>query len=142
MIYIGADHKGFNLAASLEDNLLKNGYNVENLSKEVDPNNDYVDEAVKLTSKMTNQDLGILICGTGIGMSIAANKVKGIRAAKCDNTLEAKLCKEHNNANVICFSSSKSIEEIFEMTKIFLSTPFSDEERHIRRVAKIINLER
>lgn len=142
MIYIGADHNGFELAKNLEIALNNQGHKASNLSITSDSNNDYVDEAIKVTKALTDNDLGILICGTGIGMSIAANKVKGIKAAKCDNVDEAKLCKQHNNANVICFSSKKSFDEIFAMAKIFIETPFSFEERHIRRINKIMDLEK
>jgi ribose 5-phosphate isomerase B len=82
------------------------------------------------------------MCGTGIGMSIAANKVEGIRCAKVSNENEARLAREHNNANIIAISYTTPINDIKEMVRIFLKTSFSNEERHIRRINKITEYER
>ena len=91
----------------------------------------------------TNPDsLGILLCGTGIGMSIAANKVKGIRCAHVSNISEAKLAKFHNNANVIAMSYKNDINDILECINMFIITDFAKEERHIRRINKIEEYER
>ena len=84
-------------------------------------------------------DLGILICGTGIGMCIAGNKVKGIRCAKVDNIKEAKLSRLHNNANVISLSSNMGLMRMKDILDVFLSTSFSAEERHVLRINKIDN---
>ena len=81
---------------------------------------------------------GILVCGTGIGMSILANRHSGIRAAVCTNAFMAKATREHNNANILCMGARViSPETCVELTDIFLDTPFSEDERHIRRLAKI-----
>ena len=111
------------------------------------PNNydtdDYPDYALAVAKSVVNKevDLGILLCGTGIGMSIMANKVKGIRCAHCSNVNQAHLAKEHNNANIIALSYKQDINEIISMIKEFIETPFSNDERHIRRINKIINYE-
>jgi ribose 5-phosphate isomerase B len=87
-------------------------------------------------------DLAILICGTGIGISMSANKVKGIRAAVCWNKETARLTREHNDANALCMGARFiSIEECLEISRVFLETPASKEPRHIRRVKKIMDIE-
>lgn len=105
---------------------------------------DYIDFAVEVAKSVLNKeaDLGVLMCGTGIGMSIAANKIKGIRCGHCSSTEQAHLTKEHNHANVIALSYKQDINELIEMIKEFIETEPSSEERHIRRVNKIIELEK
>ena len=83
----------------------------------------------------------MLLCGTGIGMSIAANKIKGIRCGHCSSIEQAHLTKEHNNANVIALSYKQDLKELIEMIKEFIETEPSQDERHQRRVNKIIDLE-
>ena len=97
----------------------------------------------KVGKAVVNNDaqFGILICNTGIGVSIAANKVKGIRAAHVENVYEAKMTRLDNNANILAFSSRLDFEDIKEIIKTFINTEFSNEERHIRRVDKIIKFE-
>ena len=83
-------------------------------------------------------ECGILICGTGIGMSLAANKVHGIRAAVCGDSFSARATREHNDANILCMGARVITEaKALEITDIFLDTPFSNDERHIRRISKI-----
>ena len=103
---------------------------------------DYVDYALKLGNAINNKevDLGILICGTGIGMSIAANKINGIRCARVVNSDEAKLSREHNMANIMAIG--ENIENVFSVVDTFINTKESKEERHIRRVNKIMDIER
>ena len=84
-----------------------------------------------------NTDLGIAICGSGIGISIACNKVKGIRCAKVSNKQEAKYTRNDNDANIIALSAEVPEEEALEIITTFINTPFSNEERHIRRINKI-----
>jgi ribose 5-phosphate isomerase B len=100
---------------------------------------DYPDFAVAVAHKVAaGEGLGVLVCGTGIGMSIAANKVKDVRAAVCWSEETARLAKEHNNANVLCIGERMLGADVAEgILKTFLSTPFSNEERHARRVGKI-----
>jgi ribose 5-phosphate isomerase B len=87
-------------------------------------------------------DLGVLICGTGVGISLAANKVKGIRAAACSDTATARLIREHNNANVIAIGARiVGLELAKDIVKTFLTTDFSGEERHQRRIDMLLKLE-
>ncbi len=143
-VSIATDHNGVEQKFELIMFLSNLGYDVEDLSKDNNPTDDYPDFAVRVANSVVNKesDLGILMCGTGIGMSIAANKVKGIRCAKVSSVDEARLAREHNNANVIALSYKENMDNLKEMIKIFLSTNFSNEERHARRVSKIEELEK
>lgn len=104
---------------------------------------DYPDFAYEVAKAVVTKeaDLGVLLCGTGIGMSIAANKIKGIRCGHCSSIEQAHLTKEHNNANVIALSYKQDLKELIEMIKEFIETEPSQDERHQRRVNKIIDLE-
>jgi ribose 5-phosphate isomerase B len=141
---IATDHNGVEQKIELIYFLNSLGYEVIDYSKNNTPIDDYPDFAIALATELKNNniDLGILMCGTGIGMSIAANKVKGIRCAKVSNENEARLAREHNNANIIAISYTTPINDIKEMVRIFLKTSFSNEERHIRRINKITEYER
>ena len=139
-IGIANDHHGIELKQRIISYL--NSKNIEciNYGCDVKDNVDYVDYALKLCSGVNNHDvyLGILICGTGIGMSIVANKVKGILAAKVNTPREAMLCREHNMANVMTLAEyTENLEEILDN---FINTLPSTEERHRRRVEKILNI--
>lgn len=105
---------------------------------------DYPDFAVEVAKSVISKeaDLGVLLCGTGIGMSIAANKIKGIRCGHCSSSEQAHLTREHNHANVIALSYKQDINELIEMIKEFIETKPSTEERHVRRVNKIIEVEK
>ena len=101
---------------------------------------DYPDYAKKVTKKIKDKsvDFGILICGTGIGMSISANRFDFIRAGLCRTETDAQLTREHNNANVLCLGARIStIEKAISITKTFLNTEFSNDERHIKRIKKL-----
>ena len=139
-IAIGNDHHGIEMKFKIIEYL--KGKNIEcvNLGCNERDNVDYVDYAVSLGTKVRDGecDLGILICGTGIGMSIAANKMDGIVAAKVNTVNEAKLCREHNMANVMTLS--EYTENLFEIVDAFINTEPSKEERHIRRHDKIMNI--
>ncbi len=104
---------------------------------------DYPDFAFAVAKSVVSKeaDLGVLLCGTGIGMSIAANKVNGILCGHCSSVEQAHLTKEHNNANVIALSYKQDINELVDMIKEFVNTIPSTEERHVRRVNKIIDYE-
>lgn len=142
MILIASDHAGYDTKEQLKKFLKENNYKVEDLGTNSKESVDYPDFAIKLANRVIKEKtLGILICGTGIGMSIACNKVKGIRCAKVSDELEAKLCKEHNNANVIALSSRLPQSLCNSIVKIYLETPFSNDERHIRRLDKISKYE-
>lgn len=140
---IATDHNGVNEKQELMEYLRNEGVTVCDISTNNTPTDDYPDFALKVANMVVNGevDKGILMCGTGIGMSIAANKVKGIRAAKVSNGEEARLAKEHNDANILCMSYKEPIEKLKSMSKIFIETPFSEDERHVRRINKIKEIE-
>ncbi len=141
IIGIANDHRGVKLKEKIQKYLHNNGYSCINYGTDTEDSVDYVDYAEKLCKAINNHeaDYGILICGTGIGMSIAANKIKGIRCGRVVNAKEAALTKEHNMANVIALS--ENTENVEEIVAAFLNTEYSNEERHIRRVNKINKLE-
>ncbi len=142
-VYIGTDHRGVETLDKIENYLNELGVDV-NISKlEHTDNDDYPDFAFDVCNSVVHNpnSLGILICGTGIGMSIAANKVKGIRAARCVNTDDAFYARNHNDSNILCISSNNDINNIYEIVDTFLNTKSSDEERHLKRIQKIINYE-
>ena len=141
---IATDHNGINEKKEIINFLINKGYEVMDLSPDNTPIDDYPDFASRVCTKIINNeaDLGILMCGTGIGMSIAANKYKGIRCAKVSNDTEAVLAREHNNANVIALSYKEDINALKLMIEKFVTTSFSNEERHIRRIEKIGMLEK
>lgn len=142
-IGIASDHGGYNLKKELIFALKERNYEVLDYGTYSEESTDYPVYAFKVCDGVIdkNVDFGIAICRTGIGMSIACNKVDGIRCAKIDNNNDAKCAKNHNNANVISFSADKSLKESLEMIEIFIDTEVSNEERHIRRVKLIKDYE-
>lgn len=139
-IFIASDHGGYKLKETLIQFLTEKGHTVNNLGTNSEEAVDYPDYAQNLCKELNKNpnSYGILICGTGIGMSIAANKRKGIRAALCNETTAAKLSKEHNNANVLCLGGRIIGEELAKaIVETWLKTPFSKEERHVRRINKL-----
>lgn len=143
MIGIGCDHAGLELKNELYKRLKELGYIVNDYGTSENVSVDYPDYAFKVGEGIVNKGInrGILICKTGIGMSIACNKVKGVRCAKVSNIEEAYLTRSHNDANVIAISADLDIEEAFDIIETFLKTDFSNDERHIRRVNKITEYE-
>lgn len=141
-IAIATDHNGVEEKQKIIESLLE--YEFLDKSPDNNPQDDYPDFAFRVAKSIVSNEaeLGVLMCGTGIGMCIAANKVKGIRCAHCSNIEQARLAREHNNANIIAISYKQPIEEIKNMIKTFIETLPSTEERHIRRVNKIIDYER
>ena len=144
-IFLGADHAGFQLKEHIKKFLDKLDYKYEDLGAYTDENSsDYPETAYKLAKKVAeSKGKGILMCGTGTGEAIVANKVKGIRAANCFSEYTAKMSREHNNSNVLCLGArvlNKNIAQ--KITKIWLETDFSSEPRHKRRVKQIENIER
>ena len=137
MILIGNDHAGYGVKKELVDFLNEHNYEVTDYGCDSTESVDFPDYAFKVCESLKENDKGILICTTGIGMSIAANKVKGIRCAKVDTVDEARLTRMHNDSNVLAISALKNIEEIKKIVLTFLETPFSNEERHVRRIGKI-----
>ena len=141
-LFIGADHRGKELENYLFQSLKEAGIDVEMSSIKNSEQDDYPDFAFDVCQNVLKDpaNLGILICGNGIGISIAANKVKGIRCARVVNEEDAHHAKNHNGANVIAFGGI-SKEEALNIIKTFLNTKSATEERHIRRIKKIIDYE-
>lgn len=142
-IFFGADHRGVKYKDEIMEYLKNNHYEVIDSGIPNDPDDDHTDFAFKVCEQVLNNSgsLGILICGTGIGMSIDANKVKGIYCAKVDDKDDAFYAKNHNGANVLAFGVKHDIEEIKEMVDTFLVTKGPNEERYIRRIEKIKKME-
>jgi len=137
-IGIAADHNGIKVKANIKKYLEHLGHEVVDYGTEDNISVDYPEYAFKVGKALKKEiELGILICGTGIGMSMAANKVKGVRCALVHNVKEAKLAKEHNNANCIALGSSLSMFRIKDILDTFINTKFSNIERHSRRVEMI-----
>lgn len=140
MIAFGCDHAGFALKKTVLDYLSENGYEYEDFGCFDEAAVDYPVYGKKVAHAVAEGkcDKGILICGTGIGISIAANKVKGIRAAHCSDAVSARLTREHNDANILAFGARIVGPEVaVEMVEAFLNTPFSGKSRHIARIAQI-----
>lgn len=139
-IAIASDHGGYEMKSYLIEQYAQKGIIFDDLGTNSEESCDYPLIADKMAEYITNKkaDLGILVCGSGIGISIAANRHKGIRAALLYNEQVAALAKEHNNANVAVFGGrTQSKEEVMKYLDIFLNTEFSNGERHIRRIAQM-----
>lgn len=138
-IIIGSDHAGFKLKEKIKTYLKQLKYDAEDLGTYSNETVDYPLIGEKVAKKLVEtKSIGILICGTGIGMSMVANKIKGMRAALCYDEFTAKVAREHNNANILCFGArTKSAKNYKKIIKTFLGTPFSKEERHRRRVKQM-----
>ena len=142
-IAIGSDHRGFVVKAALVEQLTAAGHQVADLGPTTDERVDYPDFAAAVAHSVAggSADRGILICGSGIGMSIAANKVLGVRAAVCYDETSAQVSRQHNDANVLCLSGDRvDPPSNVAIAKVWLETEFEG-GRHQRRVAKISALE-
>lgn len=140
MIFIGADHAGFATKEYLKKFLDKNKIGYKDLSPKLKDGDDYPDHAKKVAKEVAKNknNKGILICGTGTGMVIAANKVKGIRAALVYDTYSAKKSREDNDANIITLRGRGfSKRRAAKLTKLFLNTHFSNIPKHKRRIRKL-----
>ncbi|MBQ4122389.1 ribose 5-phosphate isomerase B [bacterium] len=138
-IIIGSDHAGFNLKNSIIKYLTENNYEIDDIGCHSTDAIDYPIIAKQLAKKISNNEYekGILICGSGIGMSIAANKVKGVRAVVCSDTTSAKFSRLHNNANVLCLGERIIGEYLAkDICNIWLNTQF-EEARHAKRVSML-----
>ena len=143
-IVIGNDHGALDLKNEIVEHLESNGHTVENIGVDCLDSVDYPDFANKACTeyKAGNYDFGILVCGTGIGISIAANKINGIRAALLHNLFTAEMAKEHNNANFIVFGGRIEYQvPVIDMIDKFMATEFGG-DRHATRVCKIMDLEK
>ncbi|MCS7254465.1 MAG: ribose 5-phosphate isomerase B [Armatimonadetes bacterium] len=144
-IAIGSDHAGYELKRYIIAKLREEGYECVDFGVDSRENADYPDVSyeVALAVARGNCDFGILICGTGIGSSIVANKVCGVRCSLCLNEYMAAMARAHNDANVLALGARVLGNELaWNITKTWLTTPFSNEERHVRRVRKISLIER
>lgn len=139
-IFLGSDHGGFKLKKILKEFLIKSGYNIIDLGPfKYNPSDDYPDYALKVCREvLAAKGKGILICGSGLGMSIAANKIPGIYASLCWNENSAKLARRHNKANVLCLGERLIKQKLAQkIVRIWLKTPFERKTRHIRRINKM-----
>jgi len=144
-VAIGSDHAGWKIKDHLSHFLKKKGYEVRDFGCVDDTSCDYPDFGLLVAEALMRGEYGrgILVCGAGIGMSLVANKVPGVRAALCLNSFMAKISREHNDANILILPGRIiSEKEAEDMAIIFLETEFSREERHVRRVGKIKEIER
>ena len=142
MIAIGSDHGGVELKEKVIKHLQARGIECEDTGCYSTDSCDYPDYAKKVAEAILSGECekGILICGTGIGITIAANRYEGIRAANCTNSFMAEATREHNDANILGMGARViGVGTALKIVDTFLNTPFSDDERHKRRIAKIEN---
>ena len=142
MIALGSDQGGFGLKQEVIKHLQEKGLEYKDFGSYDEKSCDYPVYAKKVANAIVSGecDRGILICGTGIGISIAANKVKGIRAALCHDTFSAQATREHNDANILAMGARViGPGHALKIVDTFLETEFSNEERHVRRVNMIEN---
>ena len=138
-ICIASDHAGYNIKEYVKDFLIKKKISIIDLGPNSNGSVDYPDYAKKVAKRIKSKksDVGILVCGSGTGMAISANKIKGIRAAVCYNKSSTRLSRLHNNANIITLGSRLTKKkDIKTLVSIFLRTKF-ESGRHLRRVKKI-----
>lgn len=143
-VAIGSDHAGYQLKNRLRGILRAEGHEVLDFGAHGPQPVDYPDYAARVGQAIASgaAERGVLICGTGIGVCIAANKVRGIRAASVSEPVSARMAREHNDANVICFGERIVGADLAEeIVHTFLNTPFSHIDRHARRIAQISDLE-
>lgn len=145
MIILGSDHAGYEMKENIKKMLIKNNHDCVDVSSEYVENDDYTDVVKDICNKMSSDDLAIMVCGTGIGSSIVANKYKGIRAAICYDEYTARMTRYDNDANMLCLGGrtvlAEEEEKLFNIVNTFISTKFSNEERHIRRLNKVKEVE-
>jgi ribose 5-phosphate isomerase B len=143
-VALGADHAGFELKEALKAWLIDEGYQVLDYGTHSTDSVDYPDYAAQVARAVADQKVerGVLVCGTGIGMSIAANKVPGVRAALCSDLFAARISREHNDANVLALAGRLMGREMaLDILRMWIETDFAG-GRHARRVDKIGDLER
>ncbi len=142
MVALGCDHGGYALKEAIKKHLEAKGVSFKDFGTNSTDAVDYPEYGRLVANAVVSGECetGILICGTGIGISISANKVKGVRCALCGDTFSAKATKEHNNANILALGARVTGEGLaLEIVDTFLNTPFSNDERHIRRINLIEN---
>jgi ribose 5-phosphate isomerase B len=139
-IALGSDHGGYQLKENLKKYLKELNVEYKDFGCNSEKSVDYPDIGFKIAREVKNRnyDKGILICGTGIGMSIVANKIKGIRASLCHDVFSARYAREHNDANILTLGGRVIDSGLAkEIVKVWLNTDFSGEERHLKRLNKI-----
>lgn len=144
MIALGSDHAGFELKQAIIRHLEERKIEYKDYGPYSADSVDYAVYAEKTAKGVVDGEceLGILCCGTGVGISIAANKVRGIRACCCSDKFSAEMTRLHNDANMLCLGGRVvTPEQAVELVDLFIDTPFSGEERHARRIAQITDLE-
>ena len=144
VVGLGADHAGFPLKEDLKAWLITRGYDVVDFGTQSADAVDYPDYAAAVASAVTagKADFGVLVCGTGIGMAIAANKLPGIRAAACSDAYTARMSREHNDANILALGARiTGRDAAIEILETWLAATFAS-GRHARRVDKIVALDR
>jgi ribose 5-phosphate isomerase B len=143
-IAIGADHAGFELKQTVAGELKKAGYEVTDYGTDSEEPCDYPDfaKAVGEAIRDKKADMGIIVCGSGVGASVAANKVPGVRAALCHDTFSARQGREDDDTNVLCLGARVIGSSLaMEVVKSFLNAQFSHAERHVRRLNKVLAIE-
>lgn len=137
-----SDHRGFKLKQELIA-FLKNDYEIIDCGTNSNDSCDYPDYAYKLGQKIVNNevDYGIAICGSGIGISIALNKIKGVYCAKVNNSEESRYTRLDNNTNCVAFSENTRLDEAIRIVETFVNTEFSNLDKHLRRIKKVHNIE-
>lgn len=143
-IALGNDHAGLPLKIEIMKHLSEKGIELKDFGTYTEDSCDYADFALKVAEAVVAKefDFGILICGTGIGISISANKVAGVRAALCGDTFSAHACREHNNANILALGQRViGVGLALDIVDIFIKTEFLA-ERHLRRINKITEIEK
>lgn len=139
-LVFGSDHAGFDYRAVLADWSVKKGYIVEEVGATSGEPYDYPCASDEVAQKVLggSADMGVLCCGTGIGVSIRANRYNGIRAANCCSVQMAQLARQHNHANVLCLGArTTSVDDAIQILDAFLTTQENTEDRHVRRVTEL-----
>ena len=144
-ISVAADHNGYELKNEISEILKRDGHDVIDIGPHsLDPLDDYPDFAKPLAKSVSSgeTDRGIMVCGSGVGASVAANKVKGVRAAVCHDIYSAHQGVEHDDMNVLCLGSRiVGTEVVRELVSAYISAVYTNEERHARRLNKVIEME-
>lgn len=143
-VVMANDHAAVDMKNAIKDMLEAEGYEIINLGADTSDSVDYPDYGAKAARMVADKeaDCGIVICGTGIGISIAANKVPGIRCGLCKDVTDAKLTREHNDANMLSMGArTTGLETAKDIVHAFLETPFSNGVNHKRRIAKLAELD-
>ncbi|MBD0325923.1 MAG: ribose 5-phosphate isomerase B [Pyrinomonadaceae bacterium] len=145
-IAVGADHGGFPLNERVIEELLAAGHDVKDFgTHDANVPDDYPDYALAVGQAVQSGacEIGIIVCGSGVGASVAANKLRGIRAALCGDTYSARQSREHDDCNVLCLGARVvGVELALEIVRAFTRARFTSEERHRRRLAKIADIEK